>query len=91
MKTATTIEQVREVVNANNYSYRGNEFNSYFDLKTAAEEHFEKIGEAKINKVKVDKYFVDEVNTTVSVEYYESHVDSGVNDEDYFHAFVIKY
>lgn len=109
MKNLSTIEEVRASVNANNYYFKGNEFDGYFDLKAAAEEHFKtvtedfddqesyfktfglNVGEAHIEKVKVEKYFVDEVNTTVTVEFYEAYVDSGVNKEDYFHAFIIKY
>lgn len=95
MKTVTTIEQVREAVNANNYYFKGNEFDGYFELKAAAEEHFKTLGlnvdEVEVDKVKIEIYFVDEVNTTVTVEFYEAYVDSGVSNEDYFHAFLIKY
>jgi len=109
MKNLSTIEEVRELVSANNYYFKGNEFDGYFELKAAAEEHFIKVaedsdgqeayfktfglkvGEVRIEKVKVEKYFVDEVNTTVTVDFYEAYVDSGVSNEDYFHAFLIKY
>ena len=108
MKNLRTIEEVRELVNANNYYFKGNEFDGYFELKAAAEEHFKtvtedsddqeayfktfglNVGEAHLEKVKVEKYFVDEVNTTVTVEFYEAYVDSGVSNEDYFHAFLIE-
>lgn len=109
MKNLSTIEELRELVNANNYYFKGNEFNGYLELKSAAEEHFKEVtedyedqevyfktfglnvGEARTEKVKVEKYFVDEVNTTVTVEFYEAYVDSGVSNEDYFHAFLIEY
>lgn len=109
MKNLSTIEEVRELVNSNNYYFKGNEFDGYFELKAAAEEHFKtvtedsddqeayfktfglNVGEAHIDKVKVENYFVDEVNTTVTVEFYEAYVDSGVSNEDYFHAFLIEY
>ena len=109
MKNLKTIEEVRELVNANNYYFKGNEFDGYFKLKAAAEEHFKtvtedsddqeayfktfglNVGEAHVEKVKVEKYFVDEVNTTVTVEFYKSYVDSGVSNEDHFHAFLIEY
>lgn len=109
MKNLSTIEEVRELVNTNNYYFKGNEFDGYFELKAAAEEYFKtetedsddqeayfkkfglSVGKAHIQKVKVEKYFVDEVNTTVTVEFYEAYVDSGVSNEDYFHAFLIEY
>ncbi len=97
MKNLSTIEEVRELVKANNYYFKGNEFDGYFEMKAAAEEHFKTVTEdsddqeAHIEKVKVEKYFVGEVNTTVTVEFYEAYVDSGVSNEDYFHAFLIKY
>lgn len=109
MENLSTIEEVRELVNANNYYFKGNEFDGYFELKATAEDHFKtvtedsddqeayfkafglNVGEAHIEKVKVEKYFVDEVNTTVTVEFYEAYVDSGGSNEDYFHAFLIKY
>ena len=114
MKNLSTIEEVRELVNANNYYFKGNEFDGYFELEAAAEEHFKtvtediklfgfddqeayfktfglNVGEAHVEKVKVEKYFVDEVNTTVTVKLYEAYVDSGVSYEDYFHAFLIEY
>ena len=109
MTNLNTIEEVRELVNSNNYYFKGNEFDGYFELEAAAGDHFKtvtedfddqeayfsafglNVGEAHIEKVKVEKYFVDEVNTTVTVEFYEAYVDSGVPDEDYFHAFLITY
>ncbi len=109
MKNLSTIEEVRELVNANNYYFKGNEFDGYFELKLAAEEHFKtvtkdyndqesyfktfglNVGEAHYRQSKVEKYFVDELNTTVTVVFYESYVDSGVSNEDYFHAFLIEY
>lgn len=109
MKNLTTIEEVRELVNNNNYYFKGNEFDGYFELKAAAEKHFKNVtedidnqeayfktfglnvGEVHIDKVKVEKYFVDEVNTTVTVEFYKAYVDSGVSNEDYFHAYLIEY
>lgn len=49
------------------------------------------VGEAYIEKVKVERYFVDEVNTTVTVEFFESYIDSGVPKENYYHAYLIQY
>jgi hypothetical protein len=107
MKNVITVEEVRELVERNNYYFKGNEFEGYFELKAAAEEHFKTItkdyddqeayfktfglnvGEAHIEKVKVEKYFVEEENATVTVEYYEAYVDSGVNEGDYFHGFLV--
>ena len=48
------------------------------------------VGECYIDKVKVEKFYVEEVGDVVTVEFYESYIDSGVNQEDYFHGFVIK-
>jgi len=109
MNTLNTIEEVRQVVNNNNYYFKGNEFNSYSELESAAEEHFKSItedsddqegyynhfglnvGEAHVDKVKVDKFYVEEVGDVVTVDFYESYIDSGVNQEDYFHGFIISY
>lgn len=95
MKTLATIQDVVELVNANNYYYKDNEFNDYFELKEAAEEHFKSFdlpsGEVHLDKVKTEKYFVEEVNTTVTVEFYEAYIDSGVSKEDYFYGFIINY
>lgn len=109
MKNLKTIEELRELVNSENYYFQGNELDTFFDLQKASEEHFKQItedqddqekyyqhfglnvGEAHINKVKVENYFVDEVNTTVAVCFYESYIDSGVSNEDYFHAYLIRY
>ena len=45
MKNLSTIEEVRELVNSNNYYFNGNEFDWYFELKAAAEEHFKTVTE----------------------------------------------
>ena len=93
MKTLNTIQDLKDLVNNNNYYYNGNEFKDYFELKESAEEHFKSFNEEGVfvDKVKTEKYFVDEVNATVTVDFYEAYVDSGANAEDYFYGFTINY
>ena len=100
MKTLNTIQDVIELVNANNYYYRDNEFKDLLYLMESAEEYFKSFAnedsnfnaeEVIIDKVKTEKYFVDEVNATVTVDFYEAYTDSGVSAEDYFYGFIINY
>ena len=100
MKTLNTIQDVIELVNANNYYYKNNEFSDPFYLIESAEEYFKSFANEDSNfnaegvfvdKVKTEKYFVEEVNATVTVDFYEAYVDSGANAEDYFYGFIINY
>ena len=47
------------------------------------------LGEVYVDDHRVEKYFVDEVNATVSVRYYEAYIDSGVNKENYFYGYLL--
>ena len=100
MKTLNTIQDLRGLVNNNNYYYKDNEFSDPFYLIESADEYFKSFvsGDSNhrmegffIDKVKTEKYFVDEVNATVTVDFYEAYVDSGANAEDYFYGFIINY
>jgi hypothetical protein len=109
MKTLSKTQDVVELVDSSNYYFKGNKFNDYSEMRSAAEEHFMNVtegsdnqeeyynyfgldlGEVHINTVKIEKYFVEEVNTTVIVTLYEAYIDSGVSNEDYFHAYTIFY
>ena len=100
MKTLNTIQDISVLVNNNNYYYRDNEFSHPFYLLKSAEEHFKSFANGDsnysteglfIDKVKTEKYFIEEVNATVTVDFYEAYVDSGANAEDYFYGFTINY
>jgi len=93
MKTLNTIQDLKDLVNNNNFYYKNNEFSDPFYLIESAEEHFKSFNEDGffIDKVKTEKYFVEEVNATVTVDFYEAYVDSGANAEDYFYGFIINY
>ena len=109
MKTLNTIEELRDLLNSENYYSKGNEFDSYSDLEKSAKEFFLSItsdsddqeeyyktfgldvGDVYLNREKVEKYFVEEVNDTVEVQFYEAYIDSGVSNADYYHAFMLKY
>ncbi len=97
-----TIEEVRALANAD--YFKGKEFDNYLKLKEAAEQHFkdvtenlksqdfENIEDVKIDKVKIEYYFVEQLNKIVTVEFYEAYlIDSGMKDQDYFYGFIIKY
>ena len=43
-----------------------------------------------INKIRVEKYFNEEYNDITTVEFYEGYIDSGVDEVDYFHGYIIK-
>lgn len=100
MKTLPTIQDLRGLVNNNNFYYKNNEFSDPSYLIASAEEHFKIFANGDsdpitervfIDKVKSERYFVEEVNATVTVDFYEAYVDSGANAEDYFYGFIINY
>lgn len=46
-------------------------------------------GKVFTDKIKTEKYFVDEVNCVVDVNYIESYIDSG--SDDYFYSYYLNY
>ena len=100
MKTLNTIQDLKDLVNNNNYYYKNNEFSDPFYLIESADEYFKSFANGDsnystegffIDKVKTEKYLIEEVNATVTVDFYEAYIDSGVNAEDYFYGFTINY
>lgn len=73
--------------NANEY------FNSitedYEDREDYYSEFGLKVGECHTKAVKPKKYYIEENNTTATVNFYEGYIDSGVPAEDYFYGFYI--
>lgn len=49
------------------------------------------LGEVRTERVKIEQYYVEDINCTVTVEFYEAYVDSGVSNEDYFHGYFLRY
>lgn len=100
---ANEIELVSQI-NSNNYYFNGNNFENYSSLKNAAEnffksiledydgdveEYYQRFGGLHIEKVRVEKFFNEEGNTTLTVDFYEGYIDSGVPAEDYFYGYII--
>jgi hypothetical protein len=48
-----------------------------------------KVGECHLNDVKTEKYYIEESNIDVTVFFVEGYIDSGINEEDYFHGYYI--
>ena len=108
MQTIKNTELIVELVEYNNYYFKGNQFDSLLELENHAcsyfnnitedyedrEEYYKSFGvdlnDCVINKIRVEKYFNEEYNDITTVEFYEGYIDSGVDEVDYFHGYIIK-
>lgn len=103
MKNIANESKLISQIEANNYYYRGNSFENYSALENAANEYFksvtadyddvdgyyEKFVGVSIEKVRVENFYNEEGNTTLTVHFYEGWIDSGVPAEGYFYGYFI--
>ena len=105
MKTLNNTQEITELVESNNYYFQGQEFENFSDFYKNACNHFNDIefeyreyyynqfgvelGECRFNKVKTEKYYVEDLKNVIEVQFYEAYIDSGVNEEDYFHGYIL--
>lgn len=71
-----------------------NHFNDVTEDYENREEYYKQFGvdlnDCRVEKVRVEKYFNEECNDVTTVEFYEGYIDSGVNEEDYFHGYIVR-
>lgn len=103
MKNIANESELISQIEANNYYYKGNNFENYSSLENAAMEYFKsitadyddvdgyykKFGGVHVEKVRNEMYYNEGGNTTLTVHFYEAYIDSGVPAEDYFYGFFI--
>jgi hypothetical protein len=59
------------------------------DQKKYYEKYGLEIGECHLNEIRTERYYIEENNIEITVNYVEGYIDSAVSEEDYFHGYYI--
>ena len=90
MKTFKNIQELTEWFEAENYYYRGQQFDNYNEAQKEAENRFDDAENISLDMVKMSKYYIEDLDDVVILSQYEAHAgDSGVPADDYFYAYII--
>ena len=98
-QTLETLEDVRILIGKSFPETDYNEFNGYSEMRTAVDQYFKNIAEnatetLNFNEIKTErflfsKFYIESLESYVSVNYYKSYSDNPSHDELVYFSFII--